>query len=108
MAKTTLEYLTSREIILSLIYLKQGKRDFYVEDLKKGLDTVSAESTRLKISWNSIMNTLFFYHPYLCGELDLPGYRLNKEGQKIVQKEFAAYSPELQNRLKKLAEKVWQ
>ena|SRR3989344_8362627 len=99
--------LTHREIILSVILLKPGNGNFVVEDLKKGLDSVVHESPRLDIPWSSISNTLFFYHPYLCGELNLPEYRLSYEGRKIIQKEFDTYSPKTQQRLREITEKVW-
>ncbi len=104
----TLDDLTHREIILSFIQLRPGERNFLVEDLKKGLDTVSTESPRLIISMDSISNTFFFYEPYLSGELDLPHYILSKEGKALLQREFATYSPELQHKLMELAEKVWR
>ncbi len=105
--KTTLEDITHSEIILSLILLKPGKRNFRVEDLHQGLKDISTESSRLRISWDSISNTFFFYEPYLTGELNFPHYRLSEEGKAFLQREFATYSPELQHRLTELAEKVW-
>jgi len=104
----TLDDLTQSEIILNLILLKQGNGNFRVEDLKRGLDSVSSERPRLRISLDSISNTFFFYDHWLHGEFDLPHYRLSREGQTYLQKEFDTYNPELQNRLKGVAEKVWQ
>lgn len=106
--KTTLEDITHSEIILSLILLKPGKRNFRVEDLHQGLKDVSTESSRLRISLDSISNTFFAYEPYLSGEYNLPHYRLSDEGRTHLQKEFATYSPELQQRLTQLAGKVWR
>lgn len=104
----TLDDLTNDEIILSIIHLKQGKKNFLVEDLKRGLDSVSSESPRLRISSVGIGNTFFFHDQWLHGEFDLPHHRLSRDGLRYLQKEFSAYHPELQDRLKGLAEKVWK
>lgn len=103
-----LDDLTHSEIILSLILLKPGERNFRVEDFARGLRTVSAESHRLRISNDAIDSTFFFFDQYLHGEFDFPHYKLNEEGRRYVQREFATYSPELQQRLTKLAGKVWR
>jgi len=60
------------------------------------------------MSWNLTNKTFFFYHPFLCGELNLPYYRLSEEGQKIVQTEFNNYSPQLQKELESISQKVWR
>lgn len=108
MPATNLDEITHREIILSLILLKPGERNFRVEDLKRGLDAVSTENPRLNISGDSIDSTFFFFDHYLHGEFDLPHYRLSREGRRDLQTKFAAYSPELQDRLTELAEKGWR
>ena len=108
MLATTLDDITHSEIILSLILLKPGERNFRIEDFARGLRAVSAENPRLRISNNAIDDTFFFWDHYLHGEWNLPHYILSREGRKDLQKEFAAYSKELQDKLKELAEKVWQ
>lgn len=108
MPATTLDDITPSEIMLSLILLKPGERNLRVEDLKMGLDAVSAESPRLNISNETIDNTFFFWNHYLHGDWDLPHYRLSREGARFLQREFSTYSPELQHRLTELAEKVWR
>lgn len=108
MPQTTLDDITHREIILSLILLKPGPRNFRVEDLKRGLGVASNENPRLKIPSDSVDTTFFFYDHYLHGDFDLPHYRLNEYGKKCLQKDFDGYAPELQNTLRELAGKVWQ
>lgn len=108
MSARTLDEMTNSEIILSLIFLKPGERNFRVEDLKRGLSAVSAESPNLSISGDNLDRTFFFWDHYLHGDLDLPHYRLSEEGSNFLQKEFATYSPELKLKLAELAEKVWR
>ncbi|MEK6939370.1 MAG: hypothetical protein AABX31_01455 [Nanoarchaeota archaeon] len=108
MSATTLDDLTHSEIILNLVLLKPGERNFRIEDFARGLRAVSGENPRLRISNNAIDDTFFFYDHYLHGEWDLPHYRLSREGRRDLQKEFNTYSAELQHKLTELAEKVWQ
>lgn len=108
MSMKTLDDITHSEIILGLILLKPGKRYFRVEDFGRGLKVVSTESPRLRISGDTIDRTFFFWDHYLHGDFDSPYYRLSEEGKAILQREFSTYSPELQQRLVELAEKVWR
>lgn len=104
----SLDDITHSQIILSLILLKPGQRNFRVEDFARGLRAVSAESPRLRISNDTIDSTFFFFDHYLHGDLDLPHYRLGNEGRRDLQQEFATYSSELQQKLTQLAGKVWR
>ena len=103
----SLDQLTHREIILNTILLKQGNKNFYVKDLEKGLIRYSGKYLKSEIKQESVETTFFFFHPHLCGELNLPQYRLGEEGRKIINKEFNKYPFKLQQELRKFAKKVW-
>jgi len=96
-----------RDVILTTILLKPGKRNFKIGDFQSGLKRCSNEYPRLKISQHTIENVFLIYHPYLCGQLDIPEYCLGREGRRIVQKEFDNYDFSLQKELQTIAEKVW-
>ena len=108
MSATTLDEITHSEIILSLILLKPGMKDFRFEDLTSGLKAASSEEPRLRISTDAVSNTFFFLDHYLQGDLTSPYYKLSREGADFLQKEYSIYSPELKNRLRELSEKVWR
>ncbi len=108
MTKISLENITQREILLNVILLKTGNRNFTVEEVKRGLDCVSKEYPRTKMSWKQISDVFFFYNSYLYGELDNQHYRLSKEGKEIFKADFKKYNPELQDLLHRIAKKVWQ
>ncbi|MBU2104477.1 MAG: hypothetical protein KKF67_01735 [Nanoarchaeota archaeon] len=103
----TLDELTHINIVLGMILLKQGKRNFRIEDLQRGLDKCSEKYPRLKISRKEMENTFFFYHQFLCGDASIPEYGLNEEGRKRIQGEFDKYTPDLQTELRAIAKDVW-
>jgi len=56
----SLEELTHREILLSIIHLKEGGRNFLLTELKKGLEYAALEWPQVNISWKSISTVFFF------------------------------------------------
>ncbi len=106
--KDSLEKLMDSEIILNLIFLKSGNKNFLFETLKKGLSDVEKESSALKMGWDDISRIIFIYNEWVAGDLYSEYYKLSSDGRKYVQSKFDTYTPELQQRLKYIAEKVWQ
>ena len=95
--------LTSRQIILSVLFLNPGNGSFRINDLEEGLKKVDLPKPPTR---EDIESVLLIHSHYLCqGD---SSYRLNPFGRGLVQSSFSEYTPETQERLKKIAYQVWQ
>jgi hypothetical protein len=123
MEKYSLPEMKMRDIVLGIIFLKEGSRAFDETDLKLGLKRCTSEYP----DFERLFRERYAGGPektddYSCilissemgfllepGDLSMPYIHMGEYGRKYVEKDLkASYGEEIFDRLKPVADAVWK